>query len=66
MKRGIECEVTAAQAYSKVMNDNVNLYPCGVIVNPWCHWLAATPDRKVYAPDRNQPHGFVGNKVSKH
>jgi hypothetical protein len=19
----------------------------------WCHWLAATPDRKVYAPDRN-------------
>ncbi|XP_076116381.1 uncharacterized protein LOC143083892 [Mytilus galloprovincialis] len=59
MKRGIECEVTAAQAYSKVMNDNVNLYPCGVIVNPWCHWLAATPDRKVYAPDRNQPHGLL-------
>ncbi|CAG2213131.1 unnamed protein product [Mytilus edulis] len=34
IKRGLECEVTAAQAYSKVMNDNVNLYPCGVIVNP--------------------------------
>ncbi|CAG2189629.1 unnamed protein product [Mytilus edulis] len=59
MKRGIECEVTAAQAYSKVMNDNVNLYPCDVIVNPCCHWLAATLDRKVYAPDRNQPHGLL-------
>ena len=38
---------------------NVNLYPCGVIVNPFCHWLAATPDRKVYAPDRNPSFGLL-------
>lgn len=38
---------------------NVNLYPCDVIVNPFCHWLAATPDRKVYAPDRNPSFGLL-------
>ena len=28
---------------------------CGVIVNLFCQWLAATPDRNIYAPDRNSP-----------
>jgi hypothetical protein len=41
------------------MNDNVNLYPCGVIVIPFCRWLAATPDMKVYAPERNPSFGLL-------
>lgn len=35
-KRKIKCEVTTTQAYCKVINENVNLYPCGVIWNTWC------------------------------
>lgn len=59
MKRGVECESTAAQAYSQEMENRVNLYPCGVIVSPYCPWLAATPDRKVYCPSRNPPYGLL-------
>nr|XP_022300975.1 uncharacterized protein LOC111109184 [Crassostrea virginica] len=59
MKRGIECEVVAAQAYSEKMDNNVNLYPSGVVVSPYSHWLAATPDRKVYCPSRDPPFGLL-------
>lgn len=59
MKRGLDCENKAALAYSKKMNDNVNLFPCGVVVNPYCHWLASTPDRKVYKPGSNPSFGLL-------
>ncbi|XP_061190100.1 uncharacterized protein LOC133197943 isoform X2 [Saccostrea echinata] len=59
MKRGIECEDVAAQAYSEKMDNEVNIFPCGVIVNPYCHWLAATPDRKLYMPSRNPSYGLL-------
>ncbi|XP_048749370.2 uncharacterized protein LOC125661419 [Ostrea edulis] len=59
MKRGIESEGVAAQAYSEKMDNNVNLYPCGVVVSPFSHWLAATPDRKVYCPSRDPPFGLL-------
>lgn len=35
------------------------MYPSGVVVSPFCSWMAATPDRKVYAPDRNMKHGLL-------
>ena len=41
------------------MDNNVNLYPSGVVVNPYSHWLAATPDRKVYCPARDPPFGLL-------
>ncbi|KAK3099804.1 hypothetical protein FSP39_010007 [Pinctada imbricata] len=59
IKHGIETETVAAQEYSKTMGDNVNLYPCGVVVSPYCPWMAASPDRKVYAPERSQKYGLL-------
>ena len=50
MLRGIQMEPVAAQAYAAVKDNTVNLYPCGVVVSPWCPWLGASPDRKVYDP----------------
>ena len=41
------------------MDNNVNLYPSGVVVNPYSHWIAATPDRKVYCPARDPPFGLL-------
>lgn len=41
------------------MDDTINSYPVGIIVNPYSYWLAATPDRKVYCPDRNPPYGLL-------
>lgn len=41
------------------MDNNVNLYPSGVVVSPYSHWLAATPDRKVYCPARDPPFGLL-------
>lgn len=26
----------------------VNVYPCGLVINPKCPWLGCGPDRKVY------------------
>ena len=59
MQRGIECEPLAAASYVEIKNNNVNLYPCGVVVSPFCPWLAASPDRKVYDPTRNEPFGLL-------
>lgn len=41
------------------MNDTVNILPCGIVINPWCPWLAASPDRKVYNPTRTNPFGLL-------
>ena len=41
------------------MDGTINLYPVGVIVNPYSYWLAATPDRKVYCPERNPLYGLL-------
>ena len=60
MLRGIECEPLAAACYAELKENGVNLLPCGVVVSPWCPWLGASPDRKVYFPDRAQePFGLL-------
>ena len=41
------------------MDDTINSYPVGIIVNPYSYWLAATPDRNVYCPDRYPTYGLL-------
>ncbi|XP_056016152.1 uncharacterized protein LOC125677134 [Ostrea edulis] len=59
MRHGIACEPTAAEAFVARMNDNVNIYPCGICVSPWSPWLAASPDRKVYCPALTPCYGLL-------
>lgn len=46
MKHGLDNEEKAAQSFSE--NCNLNVYPCGIIINPSCPHLATSPDRRVY------------------
>lgn len=39
--------------------NKINLYPCGIVVSLHSPWLAASPDRKVYNPDRYSPFGLL-------
>ncbi|KAJ8307894.1 hypothetical protein KUTeg_014541 [Tegillarca granosa] len=59
MRRGLACEPVAVSAYSCKLENKVNLYPCGVVVSFSAPWLAASPDRKVYNPERNPPFGLL-------
>ncbi|XP_071089184.1 uncharacterized protein [Haliotis cracherodii] len=38
----LDNERVAARAYSTLKNKEINIYPCGVTVNPHCYWLAAS------------------------
>ncbi|KAK3731004.1 hypothetical protein QZH41_018752, partial [Actinostola sp. cb2023] len=59
MMHGITSEPKAARAYSEIFNDTINVLPCGIVISPWCPWLAASPDRKVYNPQRTPPFGLL-------
>lgn len=59
MRQGIASEPRAAKHYAEVNNNQVNLYPCGVIVSPVSPWIAASPDRKVYNPNRYPTFGLL-------
>ena len=41
------------------MNNDVNIYPCGLVVSPWDPWLAVSPDRKVYCPSMVPAYGLL-------
>lgn len=41
------------------MDEEVNIYPCGLVISSWSPWIAATPDRKVFCPSLNPPHGLL-------
>lgn len=45
--------------FFQLHDDNVNVYPCGIIVSPYSPWLAASPDRKVYHPSRIPQFGLL-------
>ena len=64
MRWGIAEEANAATKYSEVMNDTVNLYPSGVIISKESPWIAASPDRKVYNPNRTPHFGLAEFKCS--
>ena len=59
MRQGLAFEPVAAEAYTRIKDYTLNLYPCGVVVNYWCPWLAASPDRKVYNPDMFPEYGLL-------
>ena len=59
MRQGIALEPKAAKCYAEANRNNVNIYPCGVIVSLTAPWIAASPDRKVYNPERNQSFGLL-------
>ncbi|XP_062621198.1 uncharacterized protein LOC134282825 [Saccostrea cucullata] len=59
MRHGLSFEAVAAEAFEQLQNNNVNIYPCGIIVSPYASWLAASPDRKVYNPTMNPPYGLL-------
>ena len=53
MKYGIDNEENAASSYADITR--LNVYPCGIIVNPSCPHLACSPDRRVYDPSEANP-----------
>ncbi|KAJ8307432.1 hypothetical protein KUTeg_015516, partial [Tegillarca granosa] len=59
MRHGLSHEAIAADAFSKLQDQNVNIYPCGIVVSPYAPWLAASPDRKVYSTTMVPPHGLL-------
>ena len=55
MKHGINTEEEAASAYAD--SGDCNVFPAGIVINPSCPHLAASPDRRVYDPSENNPWG---------
>ena len=55
MKDGLADEPKAASKYEEIRKRQVNIYPCGLVINYWTPWVAASPDRKVYDPTRQDP-----------
>jgi hypothetical protein len=52
MLAGITNEPRAAESYSHLMGNQINVYPSGIVISPWSPWMAVSPDRKVYDPRR--------------
>ncbi|XP_046567338.1 uncharacterized protein LOC124275736 [Haliotis rubra] len=59
MREGIANEPFAVEAYGKLKEGNVNIYPCGIVISPRAAWMAASPDRKVLDPSSNPPFGLL-------
>ena len=48
MRHGLEYGLQAVTAYTLALNNDVDVYACGVIISPFRPWIAATPDHKIY------------------
>ncbi len=59
MKAGLENEPIAAENYAKLIANHINLYPSGIIISQSAPWLAVSPDRRVYDPERVPPFGLL-------
>ena len=57
MKHGINTEEKAASAYAD--SGDCNVFPAGIVINPSCPHLAASPDRRVYDHSENNPWGLL-------
>ncbi|XP_022810646.1 uncharacterized protein LOC111347689 [Stylophora pistillata] len=57
MRHGINTEEEAASAYAD--SGDCNVFPAGIVINPSCPHLAASPDRRVYDPSENNPWGLL-------
>ena len=54
---GLANEKDAVNSY--VRDRNVNVYRCGLVIDPSCPHLGATPDGKIYDPSENPPFGLI-------
>ncbi len=59
MKKGIQLEPRAAEEYAKLLGGQINLMAVGIIISQTSPWLAASPDRRVYNPNRTHPYGLL-------
>ena len=70
MRRGLHLEPRAACIYASIAKQNqVNLFPSGLVINPKCPWLGCTPARKVFDCNAEKqglsPFGLLEIKVVK-
>ena len=59
MRAGLAKEPEAAAKYCHLRGNNINMYPCGCVVSCSAPWLAASPDKKVYDPTKENPFGLL-------
>jgi hypothetical protein len=63
MKHGIDTEPEAADVYAHTFGRNV--YRVGLVINPTCRFLGASPDRRVYDIDEcDNPWGLLEIKCT--
>ncbi|KAH6929478.1 hypothetical protein HPB50_000346 [Hyalomma asiaticum] len=43
----------------RTIRHNIQTFHCGLVVDPGCPWLGASPDRVVWDPEEQEPHGIV-------
>ncbi|KAH6934679.1 hypothetical protein HPB50_027006 [Hyalomma asiaticum] len=59
---GVSSEAMAVQKYEttlRTIRHNIQTFHCGLVVDPGCPWLGASPDRVVWEPEEQEPHGIV-------
>ncbi|KAH6942582.1 hypothetical protein HPB50_008239 [Hyalomma asiaticum] len=59
---GVSSEAVAVQKYEttlRTIRHNIQTFHCGLVVDPGCPWLGASPDRVVWDPEEQEPHGIV-------
>ncbi|KAH6935991.1 hypothetical protein HPB50_012199 [Hyalomma asiaticum] len=59
---GVSSEAVAVQKYGttlRTIRHNIQTFHCGLVVDPGCPWLGASPDRVVWDPEEQEPHGIV-------
>ena len=49
---GLADEPVAVAKYVDLNNHSINIYPASIVISPVAYWIGASPDRKVYIPDR--------------
>ena len=63
LRYGCESEAPVANYYVQLQERNghagIQVFPCGLVVNPKYSWLGASPDRIVFDPTSNPPYGCL-------
>ena len=59
IRQDLSLKPVAAKAYAKSLQNRVNPYPCGVVISLCSPWIAASPYRKVYHPERFPAFGLL-------
>ena len=62
MNHGINTEEEAAAVYAD--SGECSVFPAGIVINPSCPHLAASPDRRVCDPTENNPWGLLEIKCT--